>query len=307
MSTPIKLNTPLFPAHGFNPGSGVLAVRLADGYADDSRLLEEAVQRAVPVVYSYGRPSPYVSGKGRNFVYSYIGQEIRTLYEAWNRNMHTQRRTPIVNRTWVDEWLERMNLDKDEVINNLGVAQPCDNICVGVTPRGGYKLVVNTFEGHGGTLFESRWGAPMGQANTETKLMQMLTDIAVLTALARLNRMAIYYAMADAAGWSKSHTDGHQLTTLTDGICYDLWEVHSGEVRVPDGEAFLFPADTDSWLVCQAPKGERNTAQPWRVIHTEEGGEPSTVRNRIDSIASVTALPPENSWTVEYSKERGFP
>ena len=303
MSTPIKLNTPLLPAHGFNPGSGVLAVRLADGYADDSRLLEEAVQRAVPVVYSYGRPSPYVSGKGRNFVYSYIGQEIRTLYEAWNRNMHTQRRTPIVNRTWVDEWLERMNLDKDEVINNLGVAQPCDNICVGVTPRGGYKLVVNTFEGHGGTLFESPWV----QANTETKLMQMLTDIAVLTALARLNRMAIYYALSDAAGWSKSHTDGHQLTTLTDGICYDLWEVHSGEVRVPDGEAFLFPADTDSWLVCQAPKGERNTAQPWRVIHTEEDGEPSTVRNRIDSIASVTALPPENSWTVEYSKERGFP
>lgn len=307
MSTPIQLNTPLLPAHGFNPGSGVLAVRLADGYKEGSRLLEEAVQRAVPVEYSYGRPSPYISGKGRNIVYSYIGWEVRTLYEAWNRHMHTRHRTPIVNRTWVDEWLERMNLDKDEVINNLGVAQPLDNLCVGVTPRGGYKLVVNTFEGYNGTLFEAKWGTASGQANTETKLLAMLTDIAVLTALARLNRMAIYYAVADAAGWSKSHTDGHQLTTLTDGICYDLWEVHSGEVRVPDGEAFLMPADTDSWLVCQAPKGERNTAQPWRVIHTEEGGGPSTVRNRIDSITSVTALIPAYNWAAEHRKERGFP
>lgn len=307
MSTPIKLNTPLLPLAGFNPGSGALAVRLTDEYNEYSRLLDDAVQRAVPVEYSYGRPSPYISGKGRNIVYSYIGWEVRTLYEAWNRNMHTRHRIPIVNRTWVDEWLKGMALDKDEVINRLGVAQPLDNICVGVTPRGGYKMVVNTFEGHNGTLFEAKWGGTCGQTATEAKLLTMLTDIAVFTALARLNRMVIYYAVADAAGWSKSHTDGHRLTTLCDGICYDRWEVHFGEVCVPDGEAFLMPADTDSWLVCQAPKGERNTAEPWRVTHTGWGDAPPIVRNRINSITSVTALIPEYNWTIEYSRERGFP
>lgn len=303
MSNPIQLNSQLFPLHGFNPGSGVLSVRITDKYDPESQLLEQAVHESVPVVYSHGRPSPYLNGSGRNIVYSYIGQEIRNLYEAWNKHMHTQRRIPVVNRSWVDEWFRLMGMDKEDTINSIGVAQPLDSIAVGVTPRGGYKLTINTFEGHNGTLFEKKWKDFMGQATTETRLIQMLTDISVFTALSRLNRMAIYYSIADNVGWNKSHTGGHQLTTIVDGISYDMWEVHCGEIRVNDGEAFLLPLDTDSWLVCQAYKKERNTPYPWRVIHSENG-EPDLARNRIDSLVSVTALPPENGWTAEYAKNR---
>ena len=305
MSTPIQINRQLFPAQGFNPGSGLMSVRITDRYDPNSKLLEKAVQKSVPVVYSHGRPSPYLTGSGRNIVYAYIGQEIRNLYEAWNKNMHTQKRMPIINRTWVDEWFKLMNVDKDVEISSLGVAHPLDTISLGITPRGGLKLTIHTFEGHNGTLFENKWKDMMGQAPSDTRLLQMLTDVCVLTALSRLNRMAIYYAVADAAGWSKSHTNGHLMTTITDGICYELWETHYAEVRVADGEAFFLPLDTDSWLVCQAPKKEQNVPQPWRVIHSENG-EPSIARNRINSIVSVTALPPENGWTAEYSAMRSF-
>lgn len=281
-------------------------VRVKEDERTCTRDFARVVDSAVPVCRGFGRPSPYLCGKGRNIVYSYIGREVSALYEAWNRHTAHRRRTPMVNRQWVDAWLERMHMDKDETISRLGVADPLDNIAIGISRQGGRRITIHTFEEEYGRLFARRRAEDSARwLTTADGLLQSLTDVSVFTALARLNRMAMYYAVADAAGWSRELTASHMLTTLTCGLCTDTWQVLCGEVYAPEGLPFLLPADTDSWLICQAPKGEANSPFPWRVVHTDEY-MPPIGRNVVRSVVSVTALPPESHWTAECAEERVF-
>lgn len=304
MAIPITLSESIFPAAGFNPGSGLLAVCVKDEYDFNSTEFEEAVLHAIPVLRHYGRPSPYLSGKGRNLVYAAVAAEVRDLYNAWNLRKKP-RRLPVFNRQWLDAWLERMHLEKDDTINRLGVASPLDTVSLGVTSRGGKKLVINTFEEYFGEVFASRYKEAYTKIEDEDTLLDALTDVSVLTALSKLGRMVMYYAIADAAGWRRIQSLDYLRTTLTAGINTELWEVFNGEVRVSDGEVFLLPAETDSWMACVAPKGKDNRAFPWRVIHLSQG-EPSVSRQYIQTRVSLTCLPPEKAWKAERDECRAY-
>lgn len=304
MAIPITLSESIFPVTGFNPGSGLLAVCVKDEYDFNGTVFEDTVHRAIPVLRHYGRSSPYLSGKGRNLVYAAVAAEVRSLYCAWNLRKKPHR-MPIFNRQWLDAWLERMGLEKDDTINRLGVASPLDTVSLGVTSRGGKKLVVNTFEEYFGTVFERRRKEAYSKIEDEDTLLDALTDVSVLTALSKLNRMVMYYSITDAAGWRRIQSLDYLLTTLTSGINTELWEVFNGEVLVSDGEAFLLPAETDSWMACVAPRGKDNRSFPWKVIHLAQG-QPSVARQYIQTRVSVTCLPPEKAWKAERDECRAY-
>lgn len=303
MSTPVELRADLFPKDGFNPGSGVLTVLVTDECDFASVKFEQAVNYAVPAVTSYGRSSAYLSSsKERNIVYSCIGTEVRKLYEAWNARMPKKEQVPVVTRQWVDGWFAKMGEDRNQWISMLGVAQPMDSVSLGITDRGGRRITICTFEEYGGKLLCER--VKSGQYDTATKsgLLEALTDVAVITALADLNRLIMYYSIADACGWKRELSVKNRVTTINSGLSLEYWELLDGEVHVPDREPFLLPKDFDSWVVCQAPKGEANVAIPWKVQWDDCSS--LKVRNNIRSKISMTCLIPEYNWATEYDERR---
>lgn len=303
MSKLISLQADLFPKEGFNPGSGVLTVLVTDEYDFTGVKFEQAVNYSVPATTSYGRSSSYLSGsKERNIVYSYIGSEVRRLYDAWNARMPKKEQVPVITRQWVDEWFRKMGEDRNQWISMLGVAQPLDSISLGVTDRGGRRITICTFEEYGGKVFSQRMQSAEYNTATRSGLLEALTDVAVITAMANLNRLIMYYSIADACGWKRELSAKNRVTTINSGVYLEGWELLDGEVHVPDREPFLLPKDFDSWVVCQAPKGEANKAVPWKVQW--DGDSSLKVRNNIRSKVSMTCLIPEYNWTTEYDEKR---
>lgn len=297
MSTPITTDTTLFDAEGFCPGAGVLAVHVTDGYDFASDRLEEAVKSSTPCGTSFGRTASMFTSRVRALAYSHIRIELTKLYEAWNNHMNRKDKMPVVSIQFMEKWFERMGMDRNFTMSQLGVAQPGDSIDICLTSKGGRKLVIHTHENAYGEVFARRKEQAYQKITSKTQLLEALTDVTLLSALAQFNRKIIYWQVSEALGFSKSHTEWHQLTTITSGIDYLSWEVLAAEVRAEDGCPFLLPYGKDSWAVCIAPKGKDNRPFPWEVIHSDDES-PLPVRNRYETKASVTCQPIETAWFV---------
>lgn len=298
MSTPITTDTAIFEAEGFCPGAGVLAVHITDGYDFSSNRLEEAVRKSTPCGTSFGRSASMFTNRVRALAYSHIRAELARLYDAWNNHMNRKDKMPVVSLQFMEKWFDRMGMDRNFTISQLGVAQQGDSIDICMTPKGGRKLVIHTHENAYGAAFARRKEQAYQKMTGKTMLLEALTDITLLSALAQFNRKIIYWQVSEALGFSKSHTEWHQLTTLTSGVDYVSWEVITKEVRAEEGCPFILPFGKDSWVVCVAPGKEDNRAFPWKVIHSEVES-PLPVRNRYDTKVSVTCQPIDTAWCVE--------
>lgn len=304
MSTPITTDASIFPSDGFCPGAGVLAVHVADDYNFRSTLMEDAVKRSIPVCTSYGRPSALFTDRTVTLVYSTIRLMLSALYEAWSNHTGRKDKEPIVNRFFMDEWFERMQMDKDETLAQLGVAQPGDTIDLCTTQRGGRKVVISTFENGYAEVFRRRMDAAYQGELSHRQLLGALTDVTILTALAQFNRRLIYEQLCRACGWKTVRTEKHIVHTLTSGIDLESWSVFASEVRVGEFGVFLLPYGKDSWIVCMAPDKGHNDAYPWKVLH-EECEAPLPVLNTFRTRVSATCMPTDNAWMTEKNGAKG--
>ena len=300
MSIPITTDTDLFPKEGFCPGAGVLAVHVPDAYDFSSHSLEEAVKRGIPPCTSFGRPPMQVTRRVQALLYSNIRAAVNSLFESWGEHVSRREKVPIVNHTYMEKWFDRMRLNREEVMAQMGVAQPGDPIDLGLTPKGGRKVVITTLENAYGEAFARRRQEVYHGNLSKPVLLEMLIDITILTALAEFNRRMMYEQLCRQLDWTEIRTVKHIMTTLTSGICLPKWELFSGEVRIGDYDCCLLPYGKDSWLVCSVGEGEENPPVPWKVIHDIEAC-PIQVGNRIETKVSVTCMPIEHTWCTEYN------
>ena len=300
MSIPITTDTDLFPKEVFCPGAGVLAVHVPDAYDFSSHSLEEAVKRGIPPCTSFGRPPMQFTRRVQALLYSNIRAAVNSLFESWGEHVSRREKVPIVNHTYMEKWFERMHLNREEVMAQMGVAQPGDTIDLGLTPKGGRKVVITTFENAYGKAFARRRQEMYHGNLSKPVLLEMLIDITILTALAEFNRRMMYEQLCRQLDWTEIRTVKHIMTTLTSGICLPKWELFSGEVRIGDYDCCLLPYGKDSWLVCSVGEGEENPPVTWKVIHDIETC-PIQVGNRIETKVSVTCMPIEHTWCTEYN------
>lgn len=300
MSIPITTDTDLFPKEGFCPGAGVLAVHVPDAYDFSSHSLEEAVKRGIPPCTSFGRPPMQFTRRVQALLYSNIRAAVNSLFDAWGEHVSRREKAHVVNHTYMEKWFERMHLNREEVMAQMGVAQPGDTIDLGLTPKGGRKVVITTFENAYGEAFARRQEEVYHGNLSKPVLLEMLIDITILTALAEFNRRMMYEQLCRELDWTEIRTVKHVMTTLTSGICLPKWELFSGEVCIGDYDCCLLPYGKDSWLVCSVGEGEENPPVPWIVIHDIESC-PIQVGNRIETKVSVTCMPIEHTWCTEYN------
>ena len=300
MSIPITTDTDLFSKEGFCPGAGVLAVHVPDAYDFSSHSLEEAVKRGIPPCTSFGRPPMQFTRRVQALLYSSIRAAVNSLFDAWGEHVSRREKAPVVNHTYMEKWFDRMHLNREEVMAQMGVAQPGDTIDLGLTPKGGRKVVITTFENAYGEAFARRRQEVYHGNLPKPVLLEMLIDITILTALAEFNRRMMYEQLCRQLDWTEIRTVKHIMTTLTSGICLPKWELFSGEVRIGDYDCCLLPYGKDSWLVCSVGEGEENPPVPWKVIHDIEDC-PIQVGNRIETKVSVTCMPIEHTWCTEYN------
>ena len=298
MSFPITTEASILASEGFCPGAGVLAVHVTDEYDFTSNKLEDAVRRSIPSCTSFGRPPILFTARAKTLLYANIRAAMNRLYDAWNIHMHRKDKAPYVDHKYMVKWYERMHMDGDEVMSQLGVAQPGDTIDLGLTPKGGRKVVISTFENTFGQVWARRRSEAYRGILSKGMLENALTDITILTALAEFNRRMMYEQLCHALGWTEIRTVKHIMTTLTSGICLQKWEVFAGEVRVDDYECCLLPYGKDSWLVCSTGEGKENPPVTWKVIHDKDEC-PLQIGNRIDTKVSVTCMPIEYKWASE--------
>jgi len=300
MSTPITTYTDLFPKEGFCPGAGVLAVHVPDAYDFSSHSLEEAVKRGIPPCTSFGRPPMQFTRRVQALLYSNIRAAVNNLFDAWGEHVSRREKAPVVNHAYMEKWFDRMHLNREEVMAQMGVAQPGDTIDLGLTPKGGRKVVITTFENAYGEAFARRRQEVYHGNLSKPVLLEMLIDITILTALTEFNRRMMYEQLCRQLDWTEIRTVKHIMTTLTSGICLPKWELFSGEVRIGDYDCCLLPYGKDSWLVCSVGEGVENPPVPWKVIHDIEDC-PIQVGNRIETKVSVTCMPIEHTWCTEYN------
>lgn len=300
MSIPITTDTDLFPKEGFCPGAGVMAVHVPDAYDFSSHRLEEAVKHGIPSCTSFGRPPMQFTRRVQALLYSNIRAAVNNLFEAWGEHVSRREKAPIVNHTYMEKWFDRMHLNREKVMAQMGVAQPGDTIDLGLTPKGGRKVVITTFENAYGEAFALRQQEVYHGNLQKPVLLEMLTDITILTALAEFNRRMMYEQLCRELDWTEIRTVKHTLSTLTSGICLQSWELFSQEIRVADNTPFLLPYEKDSWLVCCSGMGKDNRPVPWKVVRDLDEC-PVEIGNRIETKVSVTCMPIEYTWCTEYN------
>ena len=164
MSIAITTDTDLFPKEGFCPGAGVLAVHVPDAYDFSSHSLEEAVKRSIPPCTSFGRPPMQFTRRVQALLYSNIRAAVNSLFDAWGEHVSRREKAPVVNHTYMEKWFERMHLNREEVMAQMGVAQPGDTIDLCTTQRGGRKVIISTFENGYAEVFRRRMDAAPGKA-----------------------------------------------------------------------------------------------------------------------------------------------
>lgn len=280
-----------------SPGTGVLFVRLT--FAGESTLeaFLGGVEGGVPVRSSCCRVSPFVSGShGRNKMMGVIGHEVAQAMEGFNRYVDSKAKRPVVNRKYMTDFYARMGIEEDSLMEKLGVADYSTHIAIGHTAKGGGMLFIYTAERENRVrlshawheVFERRKDLPL-QGADHARFVQ---DVAVLTALGKLNRMVMYYHICRSAGWPRKMSVKSYPTTIYSGLCPSCMEFHHASVRVSDSSVFCVqdPVSTDI-LLMQAPQGKENREFP--CLYTEE--YPPLIFNRVtlDYMASVSS---DNRW-----------
>ena len=283
----------------FNPGAGVLCVHVPDEYNFSSQLLEDAVKRSVPVGESFGRICPQLSERARTLVFSSVRVGVEKLYEAWNSRCGSKEKAPVVNHAYMDRFFRRVGIDKQRALSELGVAHAGDTIDLGITPRGGRKLVITTYENKHADYIEFLQKTEYPAACTQEESLPILVDAVILSAMAHMNRMVIYWQICEACGWMKLHAEENFLETWMSGVDLASLELYRHEVRVGEKEPFLLPYQKDSWVVCQS---ENKEPISWKVAWDQKEIL-ATVRNHIEIKVSVTCMPLEYCWEAEYNRD----
>lgn len=281
-----------------SPGAGVLFVRQPFAGKAALEAFLNGVERGVPALCSCCRVSPFVSGShGRNKMMGVIGHEVAQAMEGYNRHVDSKAKRPVVNRKYMTDFYTRMGVEEEQLMEGLGVADYYTRIAIGHTAKGGGVLFIYTKESRNRTrlfhawyeAFEGHEGMPLHGAD----YARFVQDVAVLTALAKLNRMVMYYHICRSAGWPRKMSVKSYPTTIYSGLCPSCMKFHHDSVCVSDNSVFCVQelASTDI-LLMQAPQGKENRELPcWYTADY-----PSFVSNRVtlDCMAEVSS---DNRWS----------
>lgn len=278
----------------YNPGAGVLTVHVSDDYDFSTNCFEQAVRTNVPVHTSFGRLAPQLCERGRGVVYLTLRKSVGLLYEEWNKRMGTKEKTPVINRSYMEAWCNKLSIDIETLFARLGVAMELDTVDFGTTSHGGRKIVITTFENDYGVSLSQKWS---GNPAEYERNLEYLTDVVIFTTLAKINRQTIYSEVCAALGWRRYHSDEFMLHTIMNGFSIDEWRIHTYEVLAKKDSPYILPYLKDSWLICQS----RGVGEPWKTIQ-DESEIKTKVRNIIETKISVTCMPIEWCWSAEYNQ-----
>lgn len=270
------------------PGVGVLFVRLP--FSGDSTVASfvRGVIEGMPVLSSYYRSSPFVAGsRGKNKLMGIIGHEVAQAMDGYCKCIDSRAKRPVVNRKYMADFYRRMNIDEDCLIAGLGVADQMTRICLGKTSRGGKMLFISTAEEQNHAMLEQAWKDKETSLSLQgTDYIRFVQDVAVLTALAKANRLVMYYQISLAAEWPRKMSVKSYPTTIYSGLDTSRMDFYHKGICVPDNAMFCVQ-DTfsENLFVMQAPKGDENKVFP--PYHSAEFPPLPFNRVTIESLASV--------------------
>lgn len=255
-----------------SPGAGVLFTKVT--WSGDATLNAfcRGVTQGIPVLTSCDRVSPFISGShGKNKLLGIIGHEVAEAVEGYNRLLGGKAKKPVVNRRYMDAFYERMGIDEDRLMAQLGVADEHTSICLGRTSKGGGMVFIFTGEKENRSRLNHAWASRLDGRTEPLKgeePCRFIEDVAVLTALAKADRMVMYYHLCLAAGWPRKMAPKRYPSTIYSGLCTATMEFHNDSIRVADNAIFCAqdPISQDVYIL-EAPKGKDNTFFPcqWSV------------------------------------------
>ena len=273
-----------------SPGSGVLFTKVTWSGDATVNAFCRGVTQGIPVLTSCYRVSPFISGShGKNKLIGIIGHEVAMAVEGYNRIFDAKVKKPVVNRRYMDTFYERMGIDEGRMMEQLGVADEQTTICLGRTSKGGGMVFIFTGERENHNRLNHAWRTLLDGCTEPLKggeLCRFIEDVAVLTALAKANRMVMYYHLCMAAGWPRKMSPGRYPNTVYSGLCTATMEFYKYSVRVAANAVFCARDPLLQYMyILEAPKGKDNTFFP-----CQWGGNdcPSLPFNRVAIESSAT-------------------
>lgn len=279
------------------PGSGFLFTRLSLTGEDTLTTFQEGVRQGVPVLTSHHRVSHFVGGPhGKNKILGIVSNEVRQAVGELNRIQDAKAKTPVVNRGYMAGFYKRIETSEDEIIESLGVAEEMTSIRWGLTPKGGGILFVYTGERKNNMRIRNAWEVDDYLQLKGTDLCKFVEDVAVLTALAKINRRVIYWQLCQATGWTRRTAKLYD--TITSGVFLPDMTLYRDKIWAHGGTTCCaWSASTTDHLLVVTPTGSENTLFP--VLWTEHTHTVPVNRVRIQASAFIH----EGEWNVYFNEK----
>lgn len=248
------------------PGAGVLTVRLSMLNSTMADRFSQGVNEGIPLFTSHHRVSPFMDGsRGKNKLLGIVGHEVAEYLDKYNRLYGRAEKKPVTNRRYMAGFYSRLGIEEDLLMASLGVAFSGATVSLGRTAKGCAMLFIQTQEENNKRYLNHAWkdilneGAELGHSD----LRRLVEDIAVLTALAKANRMVMYYQICLAAHWPKKMQPKSYPTTLYSGLYPEKMELYDHHVVVPDRTVFsVQDPESRDFLLMGAPHGADNRPFP---------------------------------------------
>lgn len=283
-----------------SPGRGTLLVPVPDkvDFLAEATRITDALKRSIPVDNSYMRRSHFLVTHSKQLVYGTIRHEVTRAVEAYNRHSGRGEHIPIMNDLYLRRWFDKYGFDREQVLASLGVAGNLNTtFTLGTTPKGGRFLFIINDPDYLRIHFNKYWEQIVKGRPSKSLIFELVVDIAIMTALDHVNRLLLYYQLAQELGWQRVIKPEKQLSTPLCGIAYEHWELFDECIRVSDDSTFAVYSEYPySVVICHTPRGSRN--KPYGEYQPED----LPVRNSIK--AQLTAMPHADNvetdgWEIE--------
>lgn len=239
-----------------NPGAGVLCVKLIGNKEGLScKFIIESINRCTPVNTSHGRRSAFITGNRLEIVYATIRLEVGHMYEFIQTHISKDVKKQTVNSLYMTRWCEKYNINKEELLADLGVWKQNTKLSVGISRQNGVYLFVDTNRQDYYTAFTEYWNAEDIHKEHQSSLIEMLIDVAIFTALNRIDRMILYRQVVSSlclpiSDRRKSDKDITIYETILSGICYETCELRDGiSCYGGDGRTLVKGEIDGEWIV----------------------------------------------------------
>lgn len=244
---------PLMPGHGW------FAARMSGiGRKELVHKVREALKNGVPLHTAYGRRHPSIGGDMVGRVYALVREEASRAYAYAKKCINDEVRMPIINAAYLHKWCQKYGMQLDEVLAQMGVANKVTRIYCTLTDHAGLYLLAEHSSEEVAKAFASYWGEKRVSRIDRT---EMLADVAILTALQRMDRKVLYRQIVDAMQLPCNDTRNADNACVYEGLHTDVnYTRQTIAVKEPvfrEGQRIVLPVEGKErqWNILSPTRG----------------------------------------------------